>query len=62
MRDSGAQLCPIAKIKGRLTRDEELIEIVRAERALSREPRGFKLPAKPEAIRRMVELGLKAKK
>ena len=55
------QFWPADRIQRRLRAGEALMEIVRAERvflAICKQP---DIPAKPEAIRRLVEIGLKAK-
>jgi hypothetical protein len=53
---------PADRIQRRLRADEALIEMVRAERVFLASRKHPDIPAIPEAIRRLVELGLKAKK
>jgi hypothetical protein len=56
------QSWPADRIQRRLRADEALMEIVRAERVFRASRKQPAIPAKSEAIRRLVELGLKAKK
>jgi hypothetical protein len=59
MSDQDKQYWPAAKIQRRLRADEALIEMVRAERVCLASRKQQDIPAKAEAIRRLVELGLK---
>ena len=49
------------RIQRRLRQDEALIEMVRAETVFLASCAHLDVPAKPEANRRLVEIGLKAK-
>jgi hypothetical protein len=60
MSDAGTQRCPIAKIQRRLRRDEAMIEMARAERIFLASRGRPSIPATPEAICRLVEIGLGA--
>jgi hypothetical protein len=62
MTERDYQSWPADRVQGPLRRDEALIEMVRAEKGLFASRRHSDARAKPEAIRRRVELGLKAKK
>jgi hypothetical protein len=62
MTDRSNQSWPADRIQRRLSADEALMEIVRAERVFSASREQPDIPAKPEIIRRLVELGLRAKK
>jgi hypothetical protein len=53
---------PANRIQRRLRPDEALIEMVRAERVFVASRKQQDIPAKPKPSRRLVELGLKAKK
>jgi hypothetical protein len=53
---------PADRIQRRLRAGEALMEIVRAERVFRASRKQSGIPAKPEGIRRLVEIGLKAKK
>jgi hypothetical protein len=61
MSDRNNQSWPAERVQRRLRRDEALIEMVRAERVFiaSRKQQGN--PAQTAVVRRLVELGLKAK-
>jgi hypothetical protein len=50
---------PADRIQRQLRRDEALKEMVRAERVFIASRKQLDNPTKPEAIRRLVELGLK---
>jgi hypothetical protein len=57
------QSWPADRIQRRLRAGEALMEIVRAERVLRASRKQSDIPAKPQApVRRLVEIGLKAKK
>jgi hypothetical protein len=57
------QSWPGDRIQRRLRADEALMEIVRAERVFRASRKQPDIPAKPQGpIRRLVEIGLKAKK
>jgi hypothetical protein len=62
MNDHNDESPPAVRIQRRLRRDEALIEIVRAERVSLASREHSDIPAKPEATRRLVEIGLKAKR
>jgi hypothetical protein len=62
MSDQDKQCWPAAKIQRRLRADEALIEIVRAQRVFLASRKQTDMPVRSEAIRRPVDLGLKAKK
>src|ERR1700728_3157584 len=53
------QSWPADRIQRRLRAGEALMEIVRAERVFRASRQQSDTPAKPEAIRRLVEIGLK---
>jgi hypothetical protein len=55
------QSWPADRIQRRLRAGEALMEIVRAERVLRASRKQPDIPAEPEAIRRLLEIGLKAK-
>jgi hypothetical protein len=61
MNDHNDESPPAVRIQRRLRRDEALIEIVRAERVSLASRERSDIRAKPEATRRLVEIGLKAK-
>jgi hypothetical protein len=61
MSDRNNQSWPADRIQRRLSADEALMEIVRAEKVFRASRGQPDIPAKPEAIRRLVEIGLKAK-
>ena len=61
MNDHNGENRPAVRIQRRLRQDEALIEMVRAERVFLASCAHLDVPAKPEAIRRLVEIGLKAK-
>jgi hypothetical protein len=62
MSGSSNQRWPAAKIQRRLRADESLIEMVRAERVFLASRKQLDNSAKTGTIRRLVEIGLKAKK
>jgi hypothetical protein len=62
MSGSSNQRWPAAKIQRRLRADESLIEMVRAGRVFLASRKQLDNPAKTGTIRRLVEIGLKAKK
>ena len=62
MSDQDKQCWPAAKIQRQLRADEALIEIVRAQRVFLASRKQSDIPVRSEAIRRLVELGLKATK
>jgi hypothetical protein len=55
------QSWPADRIQRRLRAGEALMEIVRAERVFLASRKQPDILAKPDAIRRLVEIGLKAK-
>jgi hypothetical protein len=57
MNDRNNQSWPADRIQRRLRRDEALIEMVCSERVFIASREHPNIPAKPEAIRRLVELG-----
>jgi hypothetical protein len=59
--DRNNQSWPPERVLRRLRPDEALIEMVRAERVFLASRKQLDNPAKTEPIRRLVELGLKAK-
>jgi hypothetical protein len=62
MSYKGGQTWPAVRIQRRLRTDEALMEIIRAQRVYLASRQQPDIPAKPEAIRRLVEIGLKVKK
>ena len=62
MTDRNNKSWPADRIQRRLHADEALMEIVRAERVFRASREQPDTQAKPETIRRVVGLGLKAKK